>query len=97
MHRAVDQHGQVIAVFVSRCCYMAAARRLFGAVLTAHDEPAGVITDLDQLLETSIEPEIPNALQMPSSTLATATCVIRGHTVTRRIRRGHYKLGTNVE
>jgi hypothetical protein len=51
---------------------MASARRLFGAVLTDHDGPAGVIIDLGQLLETSIEPEIPNALHIPSSMLATA-------------------------
>ena len=61
VYRAVDQHGQVIDVFVSQRRNIAAARAFFGSAMTAHGEPAEVVTDLAQALETAIELEIPDA------------------------------------
>ena len=61
VYRAVDEHGQVIDVFVSPRRNIAAARRFFGAALTGHGEPNEVITDLAQALETVIEELIPDA------------------------------------
>ncbi len=61
VYRAVDQHGQVIDVFVSPRRDIAAARRFFSAALAAHGEPVEVVTDLAQALETVIEELIPDA------------------------------------
>jgi IS6 family transposase len=60
-YRAVDQHGQVIDIFVSPRRDIAAARTFFTAALIAHGEPDEVITDLAQALETVIEELIPDA------------------------------------
>jgi len=51
VYRAVDEHGQVIDVFVSPRRNIAAARRFFTAALTGHGEPDEVVTDLAQALE----------------------------------------------
>ncbi len=61
VYRAVDQHGQVIDVFVSARRDIAAARRFFRTALAAHGEPDEVVTDLAQALETVIEELIPEA------------------------------------
>jgi len=61
VYRAVDEHGQVIDVYVSRRRDLVAARTFFRGALDAHGEPAQVITDLTQALETVIEELIPNA------------------------------------
>jgi len=61
VYRAVDQHGQVIDVFVSKRRNIEAARAFFGAALAAHGEPDEVITHLALPLETAIELEIPDA------------------------------------
>ncbi len=61
VYRAVDQHGQVIDVFVSKRRNIPAARRFFKTALRAHDEPVEVVTDLAQALETVIEEQIPRA------------------------------------
>ena len=46
VYRAVDQHGQVIDVYVSRRRDVAAARRFFDTILGDHDRPCEVTTDL---------------------------------------------------
>ena len=61
VYRAVDEHGQVIDVFVSPRRNIAAARTFFTAGLAAHGEPDEVMTDLAQALETVIEELIPDA------------------------------------
>ncbi len=61
VYRAVDQHGQVIDVFVSKRRNIPVARRFFRTALLAHDKPVEVITDLAQALETVIEEQIPRA------------------------------------
>ena len=61
VYRAVDQHGQVIDVYVSPKRDIAAAREFFNSSLIAHGEPDEVITDLAQALETVIEQLIPHA------------------------------------
>ena len=61
VYRAVDQHGQVIDIYVSRKRDIGAARRFFTGLLIAHSEPNEVITDLAQALETTIEQVIPKA------------------------------------
>ena len=61
VYRAVDQHGQVIDVFVSRHRDIASARRFFTTSLTAHGESAEVITDRAPALANVIEDLIPAA------------------------------------
>lgn len=46
VYRAVDQHGQVIDIYVSKKRDTAAARRFFNTVLGDHGRPAEVATDL---------------------------------------------------
>ncbi len=61
VYRAVDQHGQVIDVYVSVRRDITAARRFFTAAITAHGEPDEVITDLAPALEQVIEELLPGA------------------------------------
>ena len=61
VYRAVDQHGQVIDVFVSRHRDIASARRFFTTALAAHRAPAEVITDRAPALAHVIEELIPAA------------------------------------
>ncbi len=61
VYRAVDQHGQVIDVFVSKRRNIPAARAFFKTTLLANDEPVEVVTDLAQALETVIEEQLPKA------------------------------------
>ena len=51
VYRAVDQHGQVIDVYVSRRRDIAAARRFFDTILGDHGRPCEVTTDLAAPLE----------------------------------------------
>ena len=46
VYRAVDQHGQVIDIYVSKRRNTAAARRFFKSVLGDHGRPTEVTTDL---------------------------------------------------
>jgi transposase-like protein len=61
VYRAVDQHGQVIDVYVSARRDIAAARTFLAAALSAHREPEQVVTDLAQTLEHVIEELLPAA------------------------------------
>jgi transposase-like protein len=61
VYRAVDEHGQVIDVYVSRRRDLVSARTFFRTALDAHGEPNEVITDLAQALETVIEELVPDA------------------------------------
>jgi IS6 family transposase len=61
VYRAIDEHGQVIDVFVSPRRNIDAARTFFRRVLNAHGEPDEVVTDLAQALETVIEELMPDA------------------------------------
>ena len=61
VYRAVDQHAQVIDVYVSKRRNLPAARTFFKTALLAHDKPVEVVTDLAQALETVIEAQIPRA------------------------------------
>jgi transposase-like protein len=58
----VDQHGQVVEVYVSQRRDIAAARRFFGTALADHGEPSEVITDRAPALANVIEDLIPAAL-----------------------------------
>jgi transposase-like protein len=62
VYRAVDQHGQVIDVYVSKHRDIAAARTFFTAALTAHAEPAEVVTDRAAPLAHVIDDLLPAAL-----------------------------------
>ena len=61
VYRVVDQHGQVIDVFVSKNRDIASATRFFTTALAAHRAPAEVITDRAQALANVIEDLIPAA------------------------------------
>ena len=61
VYRAIDEHGQIIDVFVSQRRDIPAARIFFSSALDAHGMPAEVVTDLASTLETAIEELIPDA------------------------------------
>jgi IS6 family transposase len=61
VYRAVDQHGQVIDVFVSRGRDIASARGFFTTNLASHRAPAEVITDRAPSLANVIQQLIPAA------------------------------------
>jgi transposase-like protein len=61
VYRAVDQHGQVIDVFVSRHRDIASARRFFTTPLAAQRAPAEVVTDRAAALANVIDELIPAA------------------------------------
>ena len=73
VYRAVDQHGQVIDVYVSPRRDTAAARRFFEAALRAHGRPAEVVTDKAAALIRVVEELIPDASTTPSSMRTTAS------------------------
>ena len=61
VYRAVDQHGQVIDVYVSQRRDLASARTFFTAALAVHGDPCEVITDRAAALANVIEDLIPAA------------------------------------
>jgi transposase, IS6 family len=61
VYRAVDQHGQIIDVYVSSRRDTAAARRFFDTALDAHPEPVEVVTDRAPALGAVIEELLPAA------------------------------------
>jgi len=61
VYRAVDQHGQIIDVFVSPRRETRVARRFFETTLGAHCEPVEVVTDLAPALRAAIEELMPGA------------------------------------
>jgi len=62
VYRAVDQHGQVIDVYVSQRRDITSARIFFTTALTAHGDPGEVITDRAPALANVIEDLVPAAL-----------------------------------
>ncbi len=62
VYRAVDQHGQVIDVYVSRRRDIASARTFFTAALTVHGGPCEVVTDRAPALANVIEDLVPASL-----------------------------------
>jgi IS6 family transposase len=78
VYRAVDQHGQVIDVYVSARRDIAAARKFFTAAVVAHGAPEEVATDLARALEHVIEELLPAAFHTPSSTRTTASSATMG-------------------
>jgi IS6 family transposase len=61
VYRAVDQHGQVIDVYVSPRRDITSARMFFTTALTAHGEPDDVVTDLAPALGHVINNLLPAA------------------------------------
>lgn len=61
VYRAVDQHGQVIDVYVSKRRNVTAASRFFASALAVHGRPAEVTTDLAAPLLRMIDELIPDA------------------------------------
>ena len=61
MYRAVDQHGQVIDVYVSERRDILAARGFFTAAISTYGEPEEVVTDLAQALKHVIAELLPAA------------------------------------
>jgi transposase, IS6 family len=62
VYRAIDQHGQIIDVYVSPRRDTTAARRFFETVLGAHGEPVEVVTDRAPAFRAVIEELIPATL-----------------------------------
>ncbi len=61
VYRAVDEHGQVIDLYVSARRDIAAARRFFTGALTAHGGPEEVVTDRAAALAPGIAELLPEA------------------------------------
>jgi IS6 family transposase len=61
VYRAVDQHGQIIDVYVSPRRDTRAARRFFAMMLGAHGEPVEVVTDRAWALRAVVEELMPGA------------------------------------
>jgi transposase, IS6 family len=61
VYRAVDQHGQIIDVYVSPRRDTRAARRFFAMMLGAHGEPVEVVTDRAWTLRAVVDELIPAA------------------------------------
>ena len=62
VYRAVDQHGQVIDVFVSKRRNVAAATRFFEMMLAGRDRPREVTTDLAAPLLRVVDDLLPEVL-----------------------------------
>jgi IS6 family transposase len=62
LYCAVDQHGQVVDVFVSKRRDLAAAATLFTTMLRAHGRPADVTADLAARLLRVVDELLPEAL-----------------------------------
>ena len=62
VYRAVDQHGQVIDMYVSKRRNIPAATRFFEGALVAHERPREVTTDLAAPLLIVIDELIPDAV-----------------------------------
>jgi IS6 family transposase len=62
VYRAVDQHGQVIDVYVSRRRNVAAATRFFETMLVGRDRPREVTTDLAAPLLRVVDELLPEVL-----------------------------------
>jgi transposase, IS6 family len=71
VYRAVDQHGQVIDVYVSTRRDIAAARRFFTVALGDHGEPDEVVTDRAQASLTRSRKSYPACSSTPSNTRIT--------------------------
>jgi transposase-like protein len=61
VYRAVDQHGQVIDVYVSPRRDTKAARRFFTNALAVHTTPTEVVTDRAWTLRTVVDELLPGA------------------------------------
>lgn len=61
VYRAVDQHGQIIDVYVSPRRDLWAARRFFTTAIRSHGEPLEVVTDRAPALRAAIEGLLPGA------------------------------------
>ena len=61
VYRAVDQHGQIIDVYVSKRRDTHAARQFFATALAAHGEPDEVVTDRAPALARAIAELFPGA------------------------------------
>lgn len=75
VYRAVDQHGQVIDVYVSQRRDITSARIFFTTALTAHGDPGEVITDRAPALANVIEDLVPPRCTTPPSTRTTGSNV----------------------
>jgi transposase-like protein len=62
VYRAVDEHGQVIDVFVSRRRNVAAATRFFETMLKGRERPREVTTDLAAPLLRVVDELLPDVL-----------------------------------
>ena len=62
VYRAIDEHGQVIDIYVSTKREISAARKFFAAMLNASDEPEEIITDRAASLANVIEELLPGSI-----------------------------------
>ena len=68
MYRAVDEHGQVIDVLVSRGRDITAARSFVAKAVLAHGHPDEVVTDRAAALAHVIVDLLPGTVTTPTGT-----------------------------
>jgi IS6 family transposase len=73
VYRAVDQHGQVIDVYVSRRRNVPAATRFFEMMLAGRERPREVTTDLAAPLLRVVDDLLPEVLHDTTSTRTTGS------------------------
>jgi IS6 family transposase len=90
VYRAVDEHGQVIDVLVSKRRDIAAAHRFFAAALVAHGAPDEVVTDRAAALAhviVELTPDGAVALFERASSTGSICAAVRCRLRVRRTRR----------
>jgi transposase, IS6 family len=67
VYRAIDQHGQIVDVWVSARRDAASARRFFMCALVAHGTPVEVVTDCAWALAVAIDDLLPGTVHERSA------------------------------
>ncbi len=96
VYRAIDQHGQIIDVYVSARRDTKAARRFFAAALGAYGEPTEVVTDRAWTLLAVVDEVMPGAFHRTEQYANNRIEADHGRLKARLWpMRGHYELGVD--
>jgi transposase, IS6 family len=76
VYRAVDEHGHVIDIYVSKKRDLVAARSFFNSVLNDHGQRTEIVTDKSPTLASAIKELVPTVFTTRSSTRTTALSAI---------------------
>ena len=96
VYQAIDKHGQVIDVPLSKRRDTTAARAFFANAVVSHSQPDEVITDRAAALAHVIAETLPDARHNTAQYANNRIRYVRGHAFTQNVRPGHYELGTKA-